>query len=377
MYYNDLKGKKVSALGFGGLRFAMEKDHPERIDREAAKKLIQMAMEGGINYFDTAFTYQNGDSERCLGELLADYPRDSFFFATKYYAGLNIDIEEAFQIQLERTGLKYFDFYLLHSLDENFASIYTDPQKNHLGFLLKQKKAGLIKNIGFSSHADPDTLSKFLDWYDGFDMAVIQLNYLDWTLLNAKKQYEILTDHNIPVWVMEPLKGGRLSTLNDEASSILKNQSPHRSISSWGMRFLMGLDNVYTVMSGMNSEEQLIDNLKTFSKRDPLSVEEKKTLSAAISAFHKNLGVPCSSCRYCCSSCSAKLNIPVLIKGYNEYNISHELWKVSELRNEKTPDQCIGCGACLKHCPQKIQIPEVMSKFAAIIKENNIDFSKI
>ena len=199
MYYNEFKGKKISALGFGGLRFPMEKNNPKRIDRNAAKELIRLAMEGGINYFDTAFTYQNGDSERCLGEILSSYPRESFFFATKYYAGLDIRIEEAFQIQLERTGMKYFDFYLLHSLDENFARIYTDPQMDHLGFLLKQKKAGLIKNIGFSSHADPDTLSKFLDWYDGFDMAVIQLNYLDWTLLNAKKQYEILTQHHIPI----------------------------------------------------------------------------------------------------------------------------------------------------------------------------------
>ena len=155
---------------------------------------------------------------------------------------------------------------------------------------------------------------------------IIQLNSLDWDLLNAKRQYEILTEHNIPIWVMEPLKGGRLSELNEEARAILKEAAPERSVSSWGMRYLMGLPNVQVVMSGMSSLEQLEDNLKTFDHYDPLSEKELEVLKKAAAAFRKDLGVPCSSCRYCCPTCPMELNIPVLIKGYNEWNMSKALW---------------------------------------------------
>ena len=377
MYRKQFQDKEISALGYGGLRFPMDKNNPSRIDREASQKLIDAAIASGINFFDTAYTYQAGDSERFLGEALSKYPRDSYYLSTKFYADAGVTIEEAFETQLERCGVDYFDFYLFHSLDENFINYFMDPEKDCLGYLIKQKKAGRIKHIGFSSHAGPDTLEKFVNWYDGFDMAIIQLNYLDWDLLNAKRQYEILTEHNIPIWVMEPLKGGRLSELNEEARAILKEAAPERSVSSWGMRYLMGLPNVQVVMSGMSSLEQLEDNLKTFDHFDPLSEKELEVLKKAAAAFRKDLGVPCSSCTDCCPTCPMELNIPVLIKGYNEWNMSKALWKVAELITEKTPDNCIGCGVCLHHCPQKIQIPEVMSKFADIIKENDIDFTKI
>lgn len=364
MRYKDFKGNNISTLGLGGLRFPMEKENPSRIDRAEAQKVVDAAISCGINYFDTAYPYQNGDSERFLGEALSKYPRDSYYLATKFYVAYSADIEEVFEEQLKRCNVDYFDFYLFHCLDEGTISAYTDPSRDYLGYLLKQKRAGRIKNIGFSSHALPETLEKFLDWNNQFDMALIQLNYLDWTLLNAKRQYEILTEHKIPVWVMEPMKGGRLSILNEKAVSILKTVSPERSISSWGFRFLQGLPNVQTVLSGMSNIEQVIDNAKTFEKYDPLSKLEIQALDKAAEVFIKDLGVPCSSCRYCCDTCPAGLDIPLLIQGYNEKNISGSTWKIGNLAGAKNAAECIGCGTCLSRCPQKINIPEIMQKIA-------------
>ena len=360
--YNDIT---ISALGMGCLRFPTVPGQPNHIDRTEAQKVIDAAIESGINYFDTAYTYQNGDSERFVGEALSKYPRDSYYLATKFYAAASKDIETVFAEQLRRCRTDYFDFYLLHGMDENYIADYTDPQKDYLGFMLKQKAAGRIRHIGFSSHAAPDTLQKFLEWYDGFDMALIQLNYLDWTMLNAKRQYEILTEHKIPVWVMEPLKGGRLSTLNEKACSVLKSTDSDASVSSWGFRFLMGLPNVQTVLSGMSSVQQVHENAKTFEAPNPLQADESEALRKAVAAFMEDLGVPCSGCRYCCDTCPAGLDIPLLIKGYNERNVSGETWRIANLDSTKSAADCLQCGICAKHCPQKIEIPAVMRKLAS------------
>ena len=364
VYYKNFADMKISALGFGGLRFPMENGRPNRIDRSEAKKVVDTAIACGVNYFDTSHTYQNGDSERFLGEALSRYPRDSYYLATKFYAAYATDIEVMFEEQLKRLQTDYFDFYLFHCLDESTFGSYTDKNRGYLDFLRKQKAAGRIRNIGFSSHASPKLLERFLDYDDGFDMAMIQLNYLDWELLNARRQYELLTEHHIPVWVMEPLKGGRLSTLNDKAAAILKTALPDRSLSSWGFRFLMGLPNVFTVLSGMSSVEQVQDNAKTFTVHDPLSSSEKAVLDEATAIFLKDLGVPCSACRYCCDTCPAGLDIPLLIRGYNERSISGEVWKVPQLSITKSASECLQCGTCRSHCPQKIDIPAIMSKIS-------------
>ncbi len=344
----------------GGLRFPTMPDDPNKVDRVEAQKVIDAAIAGGINFFDSGYTYYKGDSERFLGEALKKYPRDSFYLGTKFYVAYTTDIQATFEEQLERCQVDYFDFYLFHCLDESTIDAYMDEERGYLKFLLEQKEAGRIKHIGFSSHAKPETLAKFLDWYDKFDMAIIQLNYLDWTLLDAKRQYEILTEHNIPVWVMEPMKGGRLSTLNEEAAGILKEAAPEKSISSWGFRFLQGLPNVHTVMSGMTTLEQLNDNLATFDKLDPLCEEEQNVLEKAVAIFKEALGVPCSACRYCCDTCPAGLNIPLLIQGYNEYRVSGEVWRVPGLYKTTPASECLQCGECATRCPQKIDIPAIM-----------------
>lgn len=364
MLYKAFQNLSISALGLGALRFPTTGNDRNCIDRIKTQEIVDEAIAGGINYFDTAYTYQKGESERVLGEALQKYPRDSYYLATKFYAAIGSDIRNVFEEQLERLRTDYVDFYLLHSMDENYIQDYMDPQKDYLGFLLEQKKKGRIRHIGFSSHAAPETLAKFLDWFDGFDMAIIQLNYVDWTLLHAKEQYELLVKHGIPVWVMEPLKGGRLSTLNHKAVEILKEAAPEKSVSSWGFRFLMGLPGVQTVLSGMSDLEQVRENVKTFSEYKPLNAREQQALQQAVSVFLDDLGIPCSGCRYCCDTCPAGLDIPLLIQAYNEYRISGETWKIEGLGGTKGADQCLQCGACRSHCPQKINIPDVLKRFA-------------
>lgn len=366
MYYKDFDGKKISALGIGSLRLPEIENRPNVIDREEAQKVIDLALARGINYIDTAYTYHEGDSERFLGEALKKHPRQSYFLASKFYVAGNPDIEKVFEEQLQRLDTDYLDFYLLHGMDENSIDAFMDEERDYIAYLKRQREAGRIRYLGFSSHAAPDTLDRFLKWYSDFDMALIQLNYLDWTLLDAKRQYELLTEYQIPVWVMEPLKGGRLSTLNEKAEAILQSAAPARSLSSWAFRFLMGLPNVQTVLSGMSSLEQIEDNVKTFEHPDPLDEREQQALAEAIAVFMNDLGVPCSGCRYCCPVCPAQLDIPLLIKGYNEERVSGELWRVAELSNTvHNPKECQQCGLCKGHCPQKIDIPAVMEKIAA------------
>ena len=369
MYYHQFHDLPVSALGIGSLRLPAKPEDPNCIDREKAQKVIDYALGHGINFVDTAYTYHEGDSERFLGEALKKHNRSSYYLSSKYYVSANPDIRALFEEQLRRLQTDYLDFYLLHGMDENSFDAFTDESRDYIGFLQEQKRLGRIRYLGFSSHAAPETLSRFLEWYDGFDMALLQLNYLDWKLLNAKRQYEIVTAHNIPIWVMEPMKGGILSSLNPKAAKILKDAAPNRSLASWGFRFLMGLPNVRTILSGMSSIEQIKDNLTIFDRPDPLSSQEIEILEKAADAFLEDRSVPCTGCRYCCSVCPAGLDIPLLIKGYSEHRVSGETWRIAGLsRIKHEPESCLQCGLCLKHCPQKIEIPHIMKQFAAVRK---------
>ncbi len=252
---------------------------------------------------------------------------------------------------------------MLHCLDEETIEPYMDEDRDYLGYLIRRKEAGRIRNIGFSSHAKTETLKRFLDWYDRFDMALIQLNYLDWKLLDGCSQYEILKEHNIPVWVMEPMKGGILSALNEEAAGILKAEAPSASISSWGFRFLYSLDNVQTVLSGMSSVEQVKENAELFDRLMSLDENEMKTLMKASDVFIKGMGVPCSGCGYCRGLCSVGIDIPLMIKAFNEHSVGGETWKIEGLSCAVPASECVSCGACVKRCPQNIQIPEFLERF--------------
>jgi len=362
MYYKDFHGRRHSALGMGGIHLPTVEGDPNRIDREKGQQIVDLLMEKGINVFDTAYIYLNGDSERFYGEALKKYPRESYTLATKFNASANPDIAAVLEEQLRRCQTEYFDVYMLHGLNEENLPVYTDPKRDYIGYLLKQKEAGRIRHIGFSTHASPEVLRSFLDHFDGYDMALMQLNYVDWTLLRAKEQYEILTERGIPIWVMEPNKGGRLTKLNDEAEAVLRAAAPERSVASWAFRFLQSLDNVHTVLSGMGELAHIEDNVNTFAACDPLSREELAALEQAKELFLKDLGIPCSACRYCCSHCPQQLDIPLLIRCYNEYRVSGKTWRAATEERVSEAEKCLGCGACAAHCPQNIDIPDVLEK---------------
>lgn len=361
MQYKQFMDMNISTLGLGVMRMPEVEGQPGVIDREKGRALIRRAIEGGINYFDTAHIYQNGDSEKFLGEVLSDYPRASYHLATKFKVTDAKDIKDMFFRQLQRCNTDYFDIYLLHNITNNTFDEYTASSNGYLDFLLEQQKEGRIRHLGFSTHGTPDVIQRVLDWHH-FDMAQIQLNYLDWSLIDAASQYRVLVDNNVPIWVMEPAKGGRLANLNSDAADILKDVAPGRSLASWAFRYLFGLPGIQTILSGMSTMEQLEDNLATFSEGAPLSPGECQALDAATRAFMKNAGVLCSACRYCVPACPMELDIPLLIKGYNVLNTSGSTWRAAGFDKAKGPENCIGCGSCAALCPQNIPIPEVMQK---------------
>lgn len=366
MQYKRFNDMNISALGLGVMRLPEVEGKPGVIDRMKGRAIIDRAISGGINYFDTAHIYQSGDSERFIGETLSDYPRDSYYLATKFKVTNAKDIKDMFAQQLKRCNTDYFDVYLLHNITAGTFDEYTDPANGYLDFLLEQQKEGRIRYLGFSSHGTPEIIQKTLDWHR-FDMAQIQVNYLDWDLIGASAQYKVLEDNGIPTWIMEPVKGGKLANLNKEASDILKAAAPNQSVASWAFRYLFDLPAVQTILSGMSTIEQLEDNLSTFADPARLTEEEKQILAEAARAFMKEAGVLCSSCRYCVPACPMELDIPLLIKGYNVLNTSGSTWRAEGFDKARGADNCIGCGACAALCPQNINIPDVMQKLAAAL----------
>ena len=367
MMMNEACGERLSRLGFGCMRLPQT---PEKtIDEHELRHMIDYAIAHDVNYFDTAWPYHGGHSELAVGRILADYPRDTWFLADKYpghQISASYNPAEIFEEQLKKCGVAYFDFYLLHNVYENSFGVYTDPKWDILNYFKEQKRLGRIRHLGFSSHARPDTLAKFLDYAgDSMEFCQIQLNYLDWTLQDAKAKYDLLTARNIPVWVMEPLRGGKLASLSEEDESRMTALRPEESIASWSFRWLQNLPNVKMVLSGMSDFEQMVDNVRTFSGGDP-QTEEESALLADIAEGLKD-ALPCTRCRYCCEGCPMQLDIPMLIHAWNDLKFSGSMtvpMQMDALPEDKKPSACIGCGACAAICPQKIDIPTALSEFA-------------
>lgn len=368
MIYRNFQDKKLSMLGFGTMRLPTKTDGS--IDEALVKQMTQYAMEHGVNYFDTAYPYHNGESERVIGRVLSEYPRDSFYLATKYpgHQILSNGYNPAaiFEEQLLKCGVDYFDFYLLHNVYEKSMDTYLDPQWGIIDYFKEQKKLGRIKHLGFSCHAQTDSLKKFLDICgEDMEFCQIQLNYLDWTLQDAKGKYDLLTERGIPVWVMEPVRGGRLAKLDTADEEKLKKHRPDESVAAWGFRFLQGLPNVKMVLSGMSNMPQMQDNVKTFSQSNDLS-EEERLLLLDIAESMKD-SIPCTGCRYCCAGCPMELDIPMLLSTYNEIRFSpavNAAMRIEFMDENKKPSACIGCGKCTKICPQNIDIPAAMKDLA-------------
>ncbi|MCQ2554851.1 MAG: aldo/keto reductase [Clostridia bacterium] len=347
MIYRQFQDLNLSLLGFGTMR--LPKNEDGSIDRPQVNEMVKYAIDHGVNYFDTAWPYHDGDSEVAIGEALKQYPRESFYLADKFPAhqntGRNIPAAELFEEQLKKCQVEYFDFYLLHNVMENTVSAYEDEKLGIIPYLLEQKKNGRIKHLGFSSHGRVEMLREFLDKYgDIMEFCQIQFNYFDYSLQNAKEKYELLTERNIPVWVMEPLRGGAL-----------KNQSE-------AFRWIERFDNIHMILSGMSEMDHMRENVAIFHAEDPLSDLDTNGLKLITDKMVDM--VPCTGCHYC-DGCPMGLDIPLLMQTCSEARYSSDLsitMCLESLDEDKRPASCIQCGACLEKCPQKIEIPEIMKE---------------
>ena len=368
MIFSDFQDKKLSLLGFGAMRLPMKDG---QIDQELVDKMVRYGMERGVNYFDTAYPYHSGMSERVMGKILGQYPRESYYLADKFPGHMMLesyDPQTLFEEQLRRCNVEYFDFYLLHNVYEESVSRYLDPELGIMEYLKEQKRNGRIRHLGFSTHGRLDMMKEFLEKY-GQDMEFcqIQLNYLDWTLQNAKEKYELLAQYNIPVWVMEPVRGGKLANFFDPRLDALR---PEATTASWGFRFLQGLPNVKMILSGMSNMDHMTDNVETFAQRQPLNQEETDLLFQ-IAEEMKNV-IPCTGCRYCCDGCPMGLDIPSMMSICSDIRFApvvNSVMMLEALPENKKPSACIACGKCTKVCPQGIDIPAVMKELAHRIEE--------
>ncbi len=396
---NPRNGDKISALGFGCMRFPTIGADKSAIDEEMSQLLVDEAWRRGVNYFDTAWPYHGGNSETFIGKALKKYPRNQFFLASKMPTSKDPTLEEAkdiFQTQLKKCQVDYFDYYMLHSLMslDAFKRIY--EERGVLDFLLEQKKAGKIRNLGWSFHGDKElfeyVLAKDVDW----DFLLLQINYVDWIfppvkrrkgvegeVPNAKWMAEKLAERNIPIIVMEPLLGGRLSRVNREVASILKQSRPDDSPAKWAMRFAASVPGVISVLSGMTYMEHLVENARTFSPLEPVSDDEMKVLEKAARAMNEKHIIPCTACRYC-MPCPYGIDIPTIFQHYNrcvsdgnipgdvrdpDYERARRAFLVSYDRaipDLRQADKCIGCKQCIAKCPQQISIPGEMLRIAQL-----------
>ena len=360
MIYRHFQDLKLSLLGMGCMRLPVT---PEgSIDEARTEEMVRYAMAHDVNYFDLAWPYHGGMAEVVIARLLKQFPRDSYYLANKY-PGHQIfssyDPAETFETQLKKCDVEYFDFYLLHNVCENSLPTYTDPRWGIVDYFVEQKKLGRIRHLGISSHAGAEGLKEILDLYgEHIEFCQIQLNYLDWTIQNAKAKYEMLTERGIPVWVMEPVRGGKLAQLDDQAMQKLSLLRADATAAEWALRWLQTLPNVKMVLTGASSLEQLRENIATFDAQNPLTAEEIASLMQVAEGMKS--GVPCTACRYCVDGCPMQLDIPLLLSLANEARYAYALnigIRVDSLGDGKRPQDCISCGACSQICPQKIDIP--------------------
>ena len=401
MIYRSFKGQKLSQLGFGCMRFASDPETGE-IDQAKVNAMFDLAIREGVNYFDTAYPYLGGKSEIAMAEALSGYPRESYYLADKFPGHSltgPIDNIALFNVSLRKCRTDYFDFYLLHNVTEWSVQFYESEEYHIIPDLLQMKKEGKIRYFGFSCHAGPDMLDAFLTRHEGvFDFVQIQLNYLDWTMQDAKIKCDIIRKHGLGIWVMEPVRGGKLAVLPESESAKLRalrergvggagaasgcggsggtsglaadGSAAEPSDASYAFRFLQDLPGVTVILSGMNEVFQVEDNLRTFREENPLSDEERSVLLDIAENLKK--GVPCTACRYCCDGCPMELDIPYLLQCYNDYKFATTMtpsMRIDALPEDKRPSACIGCGQCMHACPQGIDVPSALAELAEMYEK--------
>ena len=373
MIYNDFQGLKLSALGMGNMRLPVLDGNDNNIDVDAAKEMIAFCMNSGINYYDTAYGYHGGNSELVVGQLLKNYERSSFYLASKFpgYDLSNMPkVREIFEEQLEKCQVEYFDFYMFHNVCEMNIDEYLNPEFGIFDYLMEQKQNGRIRHLGFSTHGDIDCITRFLEAYgEHMEFGQLELNYFDYRFQNAKGKVQLLDEWNIPVWVMEPVRGGQLAALSPEAADKLKQARSDEDIPAWAFRFLQTIPSVTVTLSGMSNMEQLKANISTYAESKPLNEAEMQLILGIADEMISRTTVPCTGCHYCVSKCPEGLDIPFLLKQYNEAMVAGAgefiaPMALSSIAEDKQPECCISCHSCEKVCPQTIKIPEELNKFA-------------
>ena len=369
MIKKQFKDKNLSMLGLGCMRFPCRENG--EVDMEKTAEIIGLCMKSGVNYYDTAWFYHQGKSEEIIGALLSKYPRDSYYLADKMpfnKFSSHEEVVKTFETQLSRTGTDCFDFYLLHNVSDDTVSIFTDENLKIIDYLLEQKRLERIRHLGFSTHASLPVLKDFLAKYHTvMEFCQIQLNWLDYKLQSAKEKVELLNSYGIPIWVMEPVRGGRLAALSEEDEAALKALRPDESIPAWAFRFVQSLEGITVVLSGMSDLAQVKDNIKTFSEHKPLCEKERSAILSVADKLLSRRTLTCTNCKYCVTECPMELPIPKLLRLFNDkFLVSGSAPKnvKIEFPDGKMPSECIACHACEQKCPQKIEIASIMEEFA-------------
>ena len=385
MQYRDMCGRETSLLGFGCMRLPVV-GGPAEVDEARAMEIADVLYEGGVNYFDTAYSYHDGASEKFVGRAIRRYDRESIAVATKmpgHEIRPTFNPEAIFEEQLARTGAGYFDYYLLHNVSEMSVARYMDPDLDILGYLLRQKRAGRIRHLGFSCHGGLETLKTFLEFSEAkapgeVEFVQLQLNYVDWLLQDGAAKYDLARDAGLDVVVMEGLRGGKLAQLEGtrgEAIRGVMEACGAKSQAEAAFRWLMGLPQVKVVLSGMSTREQAEDNLRIFAGEaagGPAALEAGSEAYPALEAVARQFAdmQPCTGCRYCTRECPMGLDIPAFIKLHDDARFGASItlgMRVDALPAEARPDNCLGCGACAEVCPQGIVVPDVIAELNAML----------
>ena len=362
-------GKEFPLIALGCMRLPMR---DSKIDMVELDKMVEYAMSHGANYFDTAYMYVEGKSENAIGEILKQYPRESFFLADKcpaYLVNSKEDVARLFNEQLKKCHVDYFDNYMVHNINKDSIHNYRD--NDMYGEILKLKKEGRVKNLGFSFHGDPDMLREVIHEHK-WDFCQLQLNYLDWEVINAKELYEIADEAKVPIIVMEPLRGGGLCNLPDKAAAKLKERCPDETQASFGLRWVTSKPRVFTILSGMSNFQQMKENIDTFSNFKEFTQEELQTAAEVAKLIQSQGAINCTACRYCMEVCPRGINIPAIFGLYNVYknNDNGFMFGVNynALKDNEKADKCINCHLCSKNCPQGLDIPALLKKVESTVE---------
>lgn len=367
-----LEGLKMPKLGFGMMRLP---EQDGEVDISRVCEMVDRYMDSGMNYFDTAYMYHNGKSEEVVKKTVVDrYPRDSYYLTTKLPQWMmkgKEDRDRILEDQLAKTGAGYFDIYLLHSVEDG------EKYEGYLEYdcfqwAMEKKAEGKFRHFGFSYHGTAELLDEILAVHPEVEVVQIQLNYADWDnpLIQSGKIYDVLCKYDIPILVMEPVKGGTLAQMDPKVEKIFKEASPDATIASWALRFAGSLPGVVTVLSGMSSEEQMEDNLNTFTHFQPLSEKEQETIHQVVEAMAENPGIACTACRYCVEGCPQKIHIPDVLKALSTLRVYGEAWRSQNFyqsllkQGSGSASGCVACGGCEGVCPQHLPIIELMKEAA-------------